>query len=118
MIKLCALQDAIFMYDYHYDGEDYSERLNAHFKELEDCAPKSRQCDDGLGYMVDDTEWENSEVIPAKNRINHLRDLFYRLRVSRNNISHPKKENVKELTNSELIECLEYVFSINRKMED
>ena len=60
----------------------------------------------------------NSEVIPAKNRINHLRDLFYRLRVSRNNISHPKKENVKELTNSELIECLEYVFSINRKMED
>ena len=32
MIKLCALQDAIFMYDYHYDGEDYSERLNAHFK--------------------------------------------------------------------------------------
>lgn len=118
MIKLCALQDAIFMYDYHYDGEDYSERLNAHFKELEDCAPKSRQCDDGWGYMVDDTEWENSEVIPAKNRINHLRDLFYRLRVSRNNISHPKKENVKELTNSELIECLEYVFSINRKMED
>jgi hypothetical protein len=29
MIKLCALQDAIFMYDYHYEGEDYAARLNS-----------------------------------------------------------------------------------------
>ena len=118
IIKLCALQDAIFMYDYHYEGKDYSERLNAHFNRLEDDAPKSRQCDDGWGYMVDDIDWERNEVIPARERISHLRDLFYRLRVSRNNISHPKKENVKELANEELIECLEYVFSINHKVED
>ena len=91
--------------------------MNAHFAKLEALAPKSRDCDDGWGYMVLDTEYEENVVKPEAKKIAHLRDIFNRLRMQRNNISHPKKENVKELTNSELIECLEYVFSINRKME-
>lgn len=116
-IKLCSLLDAIFKYDYHYEGEDFSARMNAHFAKLEALAPKSRDCDDGWEYMVLDTEYEENVVKPEAKKIAHLRDIFNRLRMQRNNISHPKKENVKELTNSELIECLEYVFSINRKME-
>lgn len=116
-IKLCALQDAIFMYDYHYEGEDYAARLNNHFSKMAENAPKSRDCDDGWGYMVLDIKWEAEMVKPAQEKISRLRELFYRLRVLRNNISHPKKEVVKELTSAELVECLEYVFSINSKVE-
>ncbi len=117
IIKLCALQDAIFMYDYHYDGEDYSARLESHFKDLNEKAPKSRTCDDGWGYDVEDSEWERNEVIPAQEYISHLRDLFYRLRITRNNISHAAKEKVVELNEEELNECLEYVFSISKVEE-
>lgn len=117
IIKLCALQDAIFLYDYKYEGADYSERLNYHFGTLRQNAPQSRQCDDGWGYWVLDTRWEEEEVKPAESRISHLEDLFYRLRVTRNNISHAKKENITKLSKDELVECLEYVFSINRKKE-
>lgn len=105
------------MYDYHYEGHDYASRLNNHFNQMVENSPKSREMDDGWGYMVLDTEWETEAVKPAFDKISHLRDLFYRLRVSRNNISHPKKEVVKELTYAELVECLEYIFSINRKVE-
>lgn len=117
MIKLCALQDAIFMYDYHHVGEDYAARLNSHFNMMSENAPKSRDCDDGWGYMVLDEKWENETVKPAQQKISVLRDLFYRLRVSRNNISHPKKEDIRELSLEELKLCLDYVFSINNKVE-
>lgn len=117
IIKLCALQDAIFMYDYHYEGENYSERLESHFNDLEEKAPKSCKCDDGWGYMVLDTEWEENKVIPAQERISHLRNLFHRLRVSRNNIAHGTKENINELSLDELNECLEYVFLIKKEEE-
>lgn len=105
------------MYDYHYEGEDYAARLNNHFSKMAENAPKSRDCDDGWGYMVLDIKWEAEMVKPAQEKISRLRELFYRLRVLRNNISHPKKEVVKELTSAELVECLEYVFSINSKVE-
>lgn len=117
MIKLCALQDAIFMYDFHYEGEDYATRLNNHFIKMSENAPKSRNCDDGWGYMVLDDKWENETVKPAQEEIAQLRDLFYRLRISRNNISHPKKENIRELSHQDLIKCLDHVFSINSKVE-
>jgi len=117
MIKLCALQDAIFMYDYHHVCEDYAARLNSHFNMMSENAPKSRDCDDGWGYMVLDEKWENETVKPAQQKISVLRDLFYRLRVSRNNISHPKKEDIRELSLEELKLCLDYVFSINNKVE-
>lgn len=117
MIKLCALQDAIFMYDFHHEGEDYAARLNSHFSKMSENAPKSRDCDDGWGYMILDQEWENGTVKPAQEKISLLRDLFYRLRISRNNISHPKKEDIRELSLEELKLCLDYVFSINKKVE-
>jgi hypothetical protein len=80
-------------------------------------APKSRDCDDGWGYMVLDDKWENEIVKPAQEKIAQVRDLFYRLRISRNNISHPKKEDIRELSLEELKLCLDYVFSINNKVE-
>ena len=116
-LKLCSLLDAIFKFDYHYEGEDLSERMNAHFKALEKAAPTSRDCDDGWGYMVLDTEYEREVVEPAKKRIEHLRDIFYRLRVSRNNVAHSEQVKVNELSPAEMKECLEYVFSINKEAE-
>lgn len=114
IIKLCALLDAIFKFDYHYEGDDYSERMNAHFKNLEVNLPKSRDCDDGWGYMVLDQEYEETVVKPAKDNLNHLRDLFYRLRISRNNIAHSESNKIKELSLDELREAKDYVFSINK----
>lgn len=113
-LELCALLDAIFLYDYHYAGADFSERMNSHFRTLEDAAPKEREMDDGWGYMVPDEKYTEEVVIPERNRIAHLRDIFYRLRVSRNNIVHPEKATVAELSKAELEECLAYVFGINR----
>lgn len=116
-IKLCSLLDAIFKYDYHYEGDDFSARMNAHFAKLEALAPKSRNCDDGWGYMVLDTEYEETVVKPESKKIAHLRDIFNRLRMQRNNIAHSEKNPVAELDSTELKECLEYVFSINKEAE-
>ena len=117
-LELCSLLDAIFLYDYHYAGEDFSERMNEHFKALESTIPQERTMDDGWGYQVPDTGYTEEVVIPARNRVSHLRDIFYRLRVIRNNILHPEKVKVEELTEAEMRECLEYVFSINKKVEE
>ena len=92
--------------------------MNAHFRGLESNIPEERQKDDGWGYMVPDTEFTENVIEPERKRVSHLRDIFYRLRVSRNNILHPEKVKVDELTIVELRECLEYVFSINKKVED
>lgn len=113
-IKLCSLLDAIFKFDYHYEGEEFSARMNAHFAKLEALAPKSRDCDDGWGYMVLDTEYEKSIVKPEAQKIAHLRDIINRLRIQRNNIAHSEKNAVVELNTKELKECLDYVFSINK----
>jgi len=115
IIKLCALQDAIFLYDFHYDGEDYSARMNQHFKSLESSLPKLQGIDDGWGYVVNDVEWENTNVIPARQRWNLLKDLFYKLRVTRNNISHGAKDKVEELSIDELRMCLDFIFGNNNK---
>ena len=117
-LELCSLLDAIFIYDYHYQGEDFSERMNAHFRQLESTLPEPRLKDDGWGYQVPDTEYTENVVEPARGELAGLRDLFYRLRVSRNNILHPEKVAIKELSIDELRKCLQYVFSINKKVED
>ena len=114
-LELCALLDAIFLYDYHYQGKDFSERMNAHFKSLHDALPRERLTDDGWGYQVADTKYTDEVVIPARERVDRLQNIFYRLRITRNNIVHPEKVQVKELSVDEMRECLEYVFAINRK---
>ena len=117
-MKLCALMDAIFIYDYHYPGEDFSKRMDAHFKPIEDALPQKREMDDGWGYMVEDEKYTEEVVVPAREKFERLRGLFYRLRVTRNNLLHPEKVKVKELTKDELLECLSYVFSINKNPEE
>jgi len=109
IIKLCALLDAIFRFDYKYEGDDYFARLNTHIKN----GPKSRNCDDGWGYMVKDTKYDTEVVFPWQ----RTADMLNRLRIQRNNIAHSESDKVEELTDDELKECLEYVFSIN-KAED
>lgn len=114
VLDLCSLFDAILKYDYGCEGEDLFSRMDAYFKLLKSKAPKSRDTDDGWGYMVPDYEYERNTVIPEQNRIKHLEDLFNRLRMERNNIAHSETTKVKGLSKDELNECLDYVFSINK----
>ena len=116
-LKLCSLLDAILKFDYHYEGEDLSARMKAHFIALEKAEPTLRDYDDGWGYTVIDTKYEKEVVEPTKKRIEHLRDIFYRLRVLRNNVAHSEQVKVNELSPAEMKECLEYVFSINKEAE-
>lgn len=111
-IDLCTLLDAIFIYDFHYEGTSLASRMNDHFNKLESNLPKSRVCDDGCGSMVQDNDYENSVVIPEKEKFEHLRDIFNRLRIQRNNIAHCAHEPVEELSSSEMKECLDYVFQL------
>ena len=109
IIKLCALFDAILKFDYHLEGEDFSERMNKYFIQMNECAPKSRDKDDGWGYMVLDQEYEDEVVIPEQQRIKHLSDILNRLRIQRNNIAHSESKPVKELSDNELNECLDHI---------
>lgn len=115
ILDLCSLLDAIFKFDYKCTGEDFYERMTCFFNRMSEQAPKSRDMDDGWGYMVLDDEYENEVVIPEKNRIEHLMDIFNRLRIQRNNIAHSESKKVQELNEDELRECLEFAFSINKE---
>ena len=115
ILDLCSLLDAIFKFDYKCDGEDFRERMNCFFSRMLENAPKSRDMDDGWGYLILDRAYENEVVIPEKNRIEHLTDIFNRLRIQRNNIAHSESKKVQELNEEELRECLEFVFSINKE---
>ena len=110
IIDLCSLFDAYLKFDYHLEGEDFSARMNKYFAQLNDAAPKSRTMDDGWGYQVPDTQYDEEVVIPEQNRISHLSDIFNRLRIERNNIAHSERKPVKELSVKELEECLNYLF--------
>lgn len=110
IIDLCSLFDAYLKFDYHLEGEDFSARMNKYFAQLNDAAPKSRTMDDGWGYQVPDTQYDEEVVIPEQNRISHLSDIFNRLRIERNNIAHSERKPVKELSEKELEECLNYLF--------
>ena len=91
------------------EGEDFSERMNKYFAQMSAADPKSRDMDDGWGYMVLDQKYEEEVVIPARNRTNHLSDIFNRLRIQRNNIAHSETRKVNELSPIELNECLDFV---------
>ena len=110
IIDLCSLFDAILRFDYHIEGEDFSARMNKYFAQMNENAPQSRTMDDGWGYQVPDTKYDEEVVIPEQNRISHLSDIFNRLRIERNNIAHSERKPVKELSESELNECLNHIF--------
>lgn len=105
VIKLCSLFDAILRFDYKCDADDLYERMNQFF----DKGPKSRNCDDGWGYMVLDTEYENEYVQPW----NENRELMNKLRMKRNSIVHPENNKCADLNNEELKQCLDFVFIAN-----
>ena len=115
ILDLCSLLDAILKFDYHCEGEDLFERMTAYFKMLQDNASQSRTMDDGWGYDVADTQYDEEVVIPERERIEHLMNIFNRLRIQRNNIAHSESKKVEELNEAEMRECLEYVFSINKE---
>lgn len=105
VIKLCSLFDAILRFDYKCDADDLYERMNQFF----DKGPKSRNCDDGWGYMALDTEYENEYVQPW----NENRELMNKLRMKRNSIVHPENNKCADLNNEELKQCLDFVFIAN-----
>ena len=115
VLDLCSLLDAILKFDYQCEGEDLFERMTAYFKMLQDSAPQSRTMDDEWGYPVEDRQYDEEVVIPEKERIEHLMNIFSRLRIQRNNIAHSESKKVEELNEAEMRECLEYVFFINKE---
>lgn len=117
ILDLCSLFDAILKFDYKCIGEDFFERMTYYFDKMKAAAPQSRTTDDGWGYQVPDVQYDKEVVIPEHNRIEHLCNIFSRLRIQRNNIAHSESKKVDELTREELRECLEYVFSINKEVK-
>ena len=89
--------------------------MTDYFNKLKAAAPQSRTMDDGWGYQVPDTTYDEEVVIPEQKKIDHLCDIFSRLRIQRNNIAHSESKNVQELNEEELRECLKFVFSINKE---
>lgn len=92
-IKLCSLFDAYLKFDYKIEGEDFSERMNTYFK-------------DRISEL--DGEYDEEKI----SHLEHLRDIFNRLRMLRNNIAHAENNKVEPLSDKELRECLDYTFSI------
>lgn len=109
VLDLCSLFDAILKFDYKIEGEDFFARMTKYF----DNGPKTRYCDDGWGYSVVDSKYEQEEVIPWQAK----RKLFNRLRIQRNNIAHSESNKVQELTLQELADCLEFVFSLKKEIK-
>lgn len=109
VLDLCSLFDAILKFDYKIEGEDFFARMTKYF----DNGPKTRYCDDGWGYSVVDSKYEQEKVIPWQVK----RELFNRLRIQRNNIAHSESNKVQELTLKELAECLEFVFSLKKEIK-
>lgn len=109
VLDLCSLFDAILKFDYKIEGEDFFARMTKYF----DNGPKTRYCDDGWGYSVVDSKYEQEEVIPWQAK----RELFNRLRIQRNNIAHSESNKVQELTLKELADCLEFVFSLKKEIK-
>ena len=109
VLDLCSLFDAILKFDYKIEGEDFFARMTKYF----DNGPKTRYCDDGWGYSVVDSKYEQEEVIPWQAK----RELFNRLRIQRNNIAHSESNKVQELTLQELADCLEFVFSLKKEIK-
>jgi len=117
IIKLFSLLDAILRFDYKYEQEDFSGRMKAYFDMLEKYLPKSSDIDDGWGYMVLDTKYEENTVKPAREKFEEESNLLNRLRMLRNNIAHSETKPVKELSLSELKKCMDIVCGMNKEEE-
>ena len=117
ILDLCSLLDAILKFDYGCEGEDLFERMDDYFEKLSDGIPQSRTMDDGWGYDVLDENYEENVVKPAKKQVDRIKSLLSRLRIQRNNIAHSESKKVEELSEEELKECLDYVFSINKEVK-
>lgn len=105
VIQLCSLFDAILRFDYKCDASDFYGRMKQFF----DNGPKSRDCDDGWGYMTLDTEYENQYVKPWNDNC----ELMNKLRIKRNSMVHPESDERADLNKDELKRCLEFVFKVN-----
>lgn len=115
IIKLSSLLDAILKFDYRYEQEDFAGRMNAYFKFVESTLPKSRNIDDGWGYIVLDSQYEGEVVKPAREEFERKSNLLNRLRMLRNNIAHSESKKVKELSSDELQECMNIVCAMNKE---
>lgn len=105
VIQLCSLFDAILRFDYKCDASDFYGRMKQFF----DNGPKSRDCDNGWGYMTLDTEYENQYVKPWNDNC----ELMNKLRIKRNSMVHPESDERADLNKDELKKCLEFVFKVN-----
>lgn len=105
IVKLCSLFETILRFDYKCDHDDIYENMKQFF----DKGPKSRDIDDGWGYMTLDTEYEERYVKPW----NEKKDLMNKLRLKRNSIVHPERNEHADLSEEELKKCLDFVFAAN-----
>ena len=118
VIKLSSLLDAILRFDYRYEQEDFADRLKAYCDFCESLLPKSRDMDDGWGYMVLDTKYEEEVVKPEREKFERKANLLNRLRMLRNNIAHAETKKVRELSAEEMVECMNIVCAMNKKEEE
>ena len=105
IVKLCSLFETILRFDYKCDHDNIYENMKQFF----DKGPKSRDIDDGWGYMTLDTEYEERYVKPW----NEKKDLMNKLRLKRNSIVHPERNEHADLSEEELKKCLDFVFAAN-----
>lgn len=114
ILDLCSLLDAILKFDYKCDGEDLYGRMKNFFDNL--MAQDSKNSDIYNEFCkVLHQKYDSDVVIPETDTIKHLSDIFNRLRIERNNLAHSESNEVKELNEEELKECLEFVFSIEKE---
>lgn len=105
VIKLCSLFDAIIRFDYNCDADDFFGRMNQFF----DKGPKKQDTSDVWAYLTYGIHYEEKYVKPWEEK----RALLNKLRIKRNSIVHPEKDERAELSDKELKECLDFVFEAN-----
>ena len=100
IIKLCSLFDAILIFDYKCDANDFADRMKQFFDKN---TPKSQYVDDWRGDSTINniTSWEEN------------RELLNKLRMKRNSIVHPGNDENIKLSIVELKQCLDFVFKVN-----
>lgn len=100
IIKLCSLFDAILIFDYKCDANDFADRMKQFFDKN---TPKSQYVDDWRGDSTINniTSWEEN------------RELLNKLRMKRNSIVHPENDENIKLSIVELKQCLDFVFKVN-----
>lgn len=101
IIKVCSLLENILKYDYFCESED----LHGKMKEFFDKMPEEDSKKGGIFANL-----FNKKKVSTSTK----RELLNRLRMQRNNIAHSESNYVKELSKDELIECIDYIFSLKK----